>query len=166
MLEINKNTYVSLEEVDNFITENYHHTDTVRVHWEVIDNEEKEMYIKKSAKEIDGLNLKGYKNLGGQVMAFPRFLPAYSLLNGNTVPEEVKEAQKVNVYGLIKNEYTMLENRQFKVLQSLGATKNFKFNKRQSAEINTVDVPNEPAKRVQALASEDALNLIQKWIRG
>lgn len=165
MLEINKNTYVSLEEVNDYILSNYHYTDTIRIHWEVIDDAEKEIYIKKSAKEIDGLNLKGYKNVGGQLMAFPRFLPAYSLLNGNTVPLEVQEAQKINVYGLIKKEYTNLENKQFKVLQALGSTKNFKFNKRQSAEITTVETATEPSKRKQMLSSEEAFGLIQKWVK-
>lgn len=165
MININVNSYVSLEEVDDFIMTNYLPTDTIRVHWEVLDDNEKEIYIKKSAKEIDALNLKGYKN-NSTAMAFPRYLPAYSLRNGNTVPEEVKQAQMINVYGLIKKEYTDLESKQFRILQSLGATKNFKFNKRQSAEVMTVEPIKEPSKRKQALASEQAFNIMQQWVRG
>jgi hypothetical protein len=166
MLELYKDSYVTLEETNEYFENNFNETDTIRIHWEVLTDEEKENYIKKSAREIDGLNLKGYKNISGQKMAFPRFLPAYSLLNGNTVPEEVYEAQKLNIYGLIKKEYTTLESKQFKVLQTLGATKNFKFNRRQSAEISTVEPSNEPLKRKQLLSSEEALGLLSRWLRG
>lgn len=166
MIKLNENSYITLNECEEYIKDNYLPTDTIRVHWEVLPIEEKEIYLRKAVKNIDSLSLKGHKLDFNQKLQFPRSFNTYTMIYGYNVPMEVKQAQCEEVYGLIKKEYTTLENKQFKVLQSLGAVKNFKFNKRQSAEVNTIENFGEPKKDKQDLASEDAYKLLQFWIWG
>ncbi len=97
MLEINKNTYVTVSEADEMIRQRLNRYDGLRLFWEVLDDEEKESYLLRAAEQIDSLAYPGSKTSSAQAMTFPRFPE-------QTVPLKVKLAQVYNALGFLNAE--------------------------------------------------------------
>ena len=117
MLEVGKNTYVTIEEATEYIENNYSAKNILRVHWSVCPDEYKEQYLRKSMIEIEALPFVGRKTIWSSELQFPRTLlnaplytrrsPVFLLYNRSDsgVPKEVKEAEIENALGIIKKEY-------------------------------------------------------------
>lgn len=117
MLEVGKNTYVTIEEATEYIEENYSPKNILRAHWDVCPDEYKEQYLRKSMIEIESLPFVGWKTIWTGPLQFPRTLmnaplyvmhnPIYLMYNNNAyeVPLQVKQAEIENALGIIKKEY-------------------------------------------------------------
>lgn len=117
MLEVGKNTYVTIEEADEYIAENYSEKNILRAHWTVCPDEYKEQYLRKSMIEIEALPFVGRKTIWTGELQFPRTLlnaplyvmhnPVYLMYNRDEtkVPKEVKEAEIENALGIIQKSY-------------------------------------------------------------
>nr|DAL86603.1 MAG TPA: Putative Head Tail Connector Protein [Caudoviricetes sp.] len=117
MLEVGKNTYVTIEEADEYIAENYSEKNILRAHWTVCPDEYKEQYLRKSMIEIEALPFVGRKTIWSSELQFPRTLlnaplyvmhnPIYLMYNRDEtkVPKEVKEAEIENALGIIQKSY-------------------------------------------------------------
>lgn len=117
MLEVGKNTYVTVEEATEYIQENYAPKNILRAHWDVCPDTYKEQYLRKSMIEIEALPFVGRKTIWSGPLQFPRTLmnaplyvmrnPIYLMYNANAyeVPPQVKAAEIENALGIIKKEY-------------------------------------------------------------
>jgi len=117
MLQVGKNTYVTVSEADEYITAHYTEKNILRAHWTVCPEEFKEQYLLKSIQQIEALPFVGRKTVWSSELQFPRTLlntplytrrsPVFLMYNrsDNEIPEEVKEAQIENALGIIRGEY-------------------------------------------------------------
>ena len=78
--------YVTIAEADTYITAHYLSTDPLRVAWESLSDEDKQVLLTRSYEAIETLPLRGRKASCGQQGAFPRW-------PDTAVPECVKSAQ-------------------------------------------------------------------------
>lgn len=114
-IKIGINSYVTLEEANEYLDNNYISTSLERNKWNSLTDDDKEIYLIDSAKSLNGLKYKGRKQLDGQYLAFPRVnnilpgyinIPVYMLQNSDYTLikgfgngdglESAKEAQIVN----------------------------------------------------------------------
>lgn len=156
---VGKNTYVTITEADEYITAYKKQYDPLRVHWSVLEDEEKAMLLKKALQEIERLPFSGSKREISQDLAFPRIRkgvpfilsknPLYVMANRDTyeIPEEVKQAQIENALGFIRKEYKDSVNAEKFSVYGLGVN------------------PPETAKE-SALTSEYAAQLLNGWMGG
>lgn len=152
MLKQGENTYVTLEESDEYINAYYVKYAPLRVFWSVLDDDEKESYLRNSLTEIEALPFVGSKYRVSQKLAFPRikqsggsgFAYPYGAFYGGSsdygvTPEEVKGAQVENALSLIGKECMAQTDKQFMIMQSLGSMKNIKYNKREAGDVGMGD---------------------------
>ena len=85
--------YVTIAEANDYIAAHYLSTDPLRVAWESLIDEYKQVLLTRSYDAIETLPLRGRKASGGQQGAFPRW-------PDTTVPECVKSAQIENALEL------------------------------------------------------------------
>ncbi len=174
-----KNTYVTVQYADNYVYTHYAQFHPLRVHYSVLTDDEKADYLLCAMQEIEQLPFVGRKYLVTQPLQFPRmracpcgvsspyYLTAF-LGNPNIydVPECVKQAQVENALGLIAREISSVSDKQFMTMQSLGAIKNTKYNKREAGEIGFgEDLTGASVKRCP-LASVRAYTLLREWLGG
>lgn len=117
MLEVGKNSYVTVQEATEYITAHYSEKNALRAHWAACSDEYKETYLLKSLQEIEALPFVGRKTVWTNTLQFPRSLlnaplyvrrnPVYILYNrsDSKIPQEVKAAQIENALGIIRTEY-------------------------------------------------------------
>ena len=178
MLEEGKNTYATVEFADEYIAENYTPHNPLRVHFSVLTNDEKAVYLRKALQEIERLHFVGRKYLVTQSLQFPRIRsgslgmsPTYAAVfignfGDNQVPVCVKQAQVENALGIIANEIAAVSDKQFMTLQSLGIIKNTKYNKREAGDLGFgADITGATANRCP-LSSTKAYELVREWLGG
>ena len=173
MLKVGENSYLTIEDADQYIAEYYKEYDDLRVIWSVLTVEEKEVYLKNSLAEIERLPFIGEKYLFTQKLQFPRQLypvtsgcpPSYLAiyLGTGTIPEEIKGAQAENALGLLGKEWSARADRQFKTANTLGIMKNIKYNRREFGEA-TLGEEITGSKRRSALTSPVAEQLLRKFL--
>lgn len=73
MLVINENSYVTVEEADNYITSHFLSDDEYRVKWISLSVEDKETCLIRSTQALDNLKYIGRKK-GAQKLQFPRIM--------------------------------------------------------------------------------------------
>lgn len=78
--------YVTLDEANQYIAENYMSTETLRISWEALDPADRATLLRRSFQVIELLPLTGHKTSPSQLTAFPRCPDA-------EVPDNVKFAQ-------------------------------------------------------------------------
>lgn len=83
-------TYITLAEAETYISTYYVSTNPLRVNWNKLSNDDKEVYLRNGAKAIDSLVLRGKRATLEQTMEFPRIIDKESQL---VVPDDVKNAQ-------------------------------------------------------------------------
>ena len=79
-------SYVTVEEANNYIKLNYTSSESLRITWEGLASEDKQVLLNRAAAAIDSLPLPGRKTYPDQENAFPRY-------PSKEVPEDVKAAQ-------------------------------------------------------------------------
>lgn len=117
-LVVGTNSYITVDEADQLITENYLSTDPLRVAWEALATGDKEVLLRRAAAQIDRLPFTGRVADVNQKMAFPR----KAVFNDSPeIPEEVKSAQALqSVYYLDDANVTLATTRA--ELQRAGVT--------------------------------------------
>lgn len=71
-IKVNFNSYVTLEEADDYIKTYYTSTSAERTTWESLPEEDKIIALLSSARALNNLRYKGQKKIKGQPLAFPR----------------------------------------------------------------------------------------------
>lgn len=94
-LIVGTNSYVTLEEAEQYIADYYLTTDNLRIQWNSLPTEDKQTALRKSARLIDALPLVGRKATNTQTMAFPRIRRGPMCLGAEAgaIPQEVKDSQ-------------------------------------------------------------------------
>lgn len=72
MLTVGVDTYATLEEVNKYIQENYLSTDMLRIAWDSLSDEDREVYIRRAFQQINALPYTGRPSARNQVLSFPR----------------------------------------------------------------------------------------------
>lgn len=85
--------YVTLEEANDYVRTHYLETEDVRINWEDLEDESKEILLRKSFECIDSLIYTGRKTFPEQDTSFPRY-------------PETEVSQKVK-YAQIENALTL-----------------------------------------------------------
>ena len=82
-------SYVTVEEANVYIQNNLLTTDPLRISWEALFDEEKQVLLNRSAAVINSLPFPGRKMNVNQENAFPRY-------PNTDVPDDIKAAQIEN----------------------------------------------------------------------
>lgn len=157
MLEVGKNSYISVENADELVRILFPTYDGYRVYWSVLTEDEKESYLIRSMQQIESLHIAGCKHNLNQLLKFPR-------IKEKGVSETVKMAQFYNAIGCMNDDLKSAEKTQQQSLQSLGIAENMKFNKRFSAEIDMGTTSF--AVKKNPLSSVKAYNLLKPYLFG
>lgn len=72
MIEVNVDTYVTVEEADEYVGKYYLATDDKNLAWTALTIEQKEVALRNSAMAIDSIIYPGRKKSSDQEMEFPR----------------------------------------------------------------------------------------------
>lgn len=72
-LIILKDSYISLEDANTYIHNHYLPTDSLRVSWDALDNESREILLRKAFIKINRLPFTGRPSNPQQSLPFPRF---------------------------------------------------------------------------------------------
>lgn len=73
-LDINKESYVTLDEANEIASKNYTSTSDILVKWNALSDSDKEVLLRNSCTSIDCLKFDGVKARANQSLAFPRKL--------------------------------------------------------------------------------------------
>lgn len=177
MFELNENTYVSLQDADDYINEHYQKHHPLRVHWSVLEDTEKQTYLLQSTAQIEKLPFIGRKAFITQSMAFPRVrerrafasMLEFRLTYGVTteiIPTSVKQAEIENALDIIMEQIKSVSDKQFLTMQSLGAVKNTKYNKREAGDLGFGAELTGGMQQKCPISSAKAYNLLREWIGG
>ena len=142
-LKVNVNSYVSLDEADDFVEQNYSEKNNLACHWKVLSDSTKSIYLVKSARQIDSQMYAGRRLTRLQFMAFPRS----EGWKHCTIPDEVKIAQIINALAIF-NERLKKDSRIAKSGQPIAAE-------------NPIF---EPTMGAEKLTSDEALTILRPWI--
>lgn len=178
MLEIGNNSYVDLEFANAYVEKYNIWNAPLRVHWSVLTDDEKESYLHASLSQIEKLKFIGRKVIMRQPLQFPRYISQQNLVgcyhtfkfgiqDGTTteIPIDVQEAQVENALGIISEQISAISDKQFMTLQSLGAVKNTKYNKREAGDIGFSDELKGGTGHVE-IASLRAYQLLKPYVGG
>lgn len=91
--------YVDVEFADNYVATHFVSTDALRENWESLDEEDKEVLLRKSFESIESLPFTGHKLSKDQPMSFPR-------CPWGCTPEAVLKAQVENAVSLADSDST------------------------------------------------------------
>lgn len=125
------NSYVSVEEADDYIELFYNTYAPLRIHWSVLTEEEKQKLLIRSTLQLERLPFSGQREFFDQPLAFPRrsyfisgfltpmsYVIAYNLNGESKIPKEIYFAEIENALGLIQKEY--IYNRDQNMISILG----------------------------------------------
>lgn len=91
MLEVGKDSYVTLEEAESYIAKFYRSNNPGRQRWTLLEEPDKAALLREALIALEALPYLGRRAAAGQELAFPR-LP-YQYGNAEGAPEAVKRAQ-------------------------------------------------------------------------
>lgn len=91
--------YVDLEYADEYVSLHFLSTDDLRLSWEGLSDEDKEVLLRRSVEAIETLRFSGSKTSPGQPYSFPRF-------PSTEIPEAIKAAQVENAISLSDSDTT------------------------------------------------------------
>lgn len=89
--------YVDVAYADEYVSLHFLSTDELRLSWEELSEEDKEVLLRRSFESIESLKFVGVKASPGQLLAFPRF-------PSREVPDAIKAAQVENAVSLSDSE--------------------------------------------------------------
>lgn len=72
MLTVGVDTYVTIEEANEYIAKFYTTTDSLRIQWEAMPDEDKEVYLRRAFQQINKLPYTGCPKNPKQTLPFPR----------------------------------------------------------------------------------------------
>lgn len=166
MLTVGIDTYLTIEEANNYVVDNYPEYDDLAVIWGVLSDRNKESYLRYSLGQIESLVLQGVPLKIGQPLQFPR-KRCYkeATFNNPIIPDEVKEAQIENALALLNKDLFSRSDEQMRTAGTLGLLRNIKYDKRTMGEVGISQglssvASSEPQKRLE---SEEAQYLLKAW---
>lgn len=98
-LILGQNTYVTLEEAQQYITLHYPSTAPQNTAWQELNPSDQEIHLRNATSTIDNLRWAGKKCTPEQVLSFPRQRPAsiqknnFSKTFSETIEKDIKAAQ-------------------------------------------------------------------------
>lgn len=103
-MAVGVDSYVTIAEADLFFSAQFPPLHPLRVHWEVLTDPEKEVYLSRACERLEGLNYRGRRYRADQPLKFPRI--AYGKPSrGDKIPTEVKRAQVLMTAECMREEY-------------------------------------------------------------
>jgi len=173
MLEVGVNSYITIEEADNYITLTYEEFDSLAIRWTILSERDKVSLLIKSVQQIEALVLPGRKVFPFQDLQFPRIQYGQQRLMNmmgitgqiGIVPKQVKDAQAENALGLLKERLARRSDEQIKTMASLGATSNWKYSKRNQGDVGLGEGLTGKADN-KRLSSQIAEQILKSWIGG
>lgn len=164
MLTINVDSYVTLEEADKYVEDNYTEFDDLAVMWGVLSQRDKEAYLRYSLGQLESLVLQGAPLYPNQDLQFPRRECFKSATKENPiVPTEIKEAQIENALAILDKDLGSRSDQQIKSLSSIGAMKNIKYDKKNMGEVG-LGASLTGAVVSKRLESAEAEKFIKAWL--
>lgn len=102
MLTIGVDTYVTIEEADEYVSKYYVSTDDAFTSWGALMQNAKEVYLRRSALEMNSMAFAGRKCSPDQPLAFPRIFTSSrpGIDFSSNIPEDVKIAQIENAISM------------------------------------------------------------------
>ena len=85
-LVVGIDTYVTVEDADKYISENYTSNSSEFNKWNSLTDSDKEVLLRRSASSLNKLQYSGSKRICGQKLAFPRMGKSYSVYSEVWVP--------------------------------------------------------------------------------
>ena len=87
---VGTNSYVTIEEADAFVSENFVSSNEQRIAWEALSDNDKEIYLRNATAAIERLKFTGVKYTDDQNLSFPRV--TYDM-SPEEVPQDICNAQ-------------------------------------------------------------------------
>lgn len=112
MLELNKNTYVNIEDANAYVSSHYLSTDSLRLKWEETNDEDKAILLINACENIEMLKFVGRKYDKNQQLSFPRN-------SCGTVPNEVRHAQVEEAISFFKKDDVLESYKQGLISESI-----------------------------------------------
>lgn len=97
MLEVGVNSYITIEGANDIVKKHLDKYNGLRSFWEILEDEEKEMYLIRAVEEMETVSFVGRKYRPTQALQFPR-------APFEEVPYEIKLAQVYNALGCLNND--------------------------------------------------------------
>lgn len=106
MFLVGVDSYVTVMEADEYVAQFYTTTDPQYLAWNNLDRTSREIYLRKSTRELDSLSFAGRKVDPKQQLAFPRLFTASrpGVKYSTEVPLDIKRAQIENALSLANPE--------------------------------------------------------------
>lgn len=73
-LEMFKDTYVTIAQADQYVKEHYVSNEPLRIQWESLSDEDKEIYLRRAFEQINALPFTGRRRDLRQTLPFPRYI--------------------------------------------------------------------------------------------
>lgn len=73
MLTVGVDTYITLQEANEYVTKYFISSDPLRVQWEATDESDREVYLRRAFEQINGLPFTGKPKSEKQTLPFPRY---------------------------------------------------------------------------------------------
>lgn len=71
-LEVGKDTYITIEQMNQYVKSYYPSTDSLRIQWEAMSEEDQEVYVRRAFEQINSLPFTGRPKNPNQALPFPR----------------------------------------------------------------------------------------------
>jgi hypothetical protein len=152
------NAYVTAAEADKLVRLLLRPYDEFRVFWEVLDDEEKDVYLLRSTEQIDALTFVGRKTVHNQENQFPRD-------GAKTVPQAVMKAVVYNALGFMNSQLKAESAKQIQLLKSLGVVKNLRLDATSVKTVATAESIEQAEPKIP-LESKIAYNLLKPYRYG
>ena len=73
-LEMLKDTYVTVAQADQYVKEHYLSSEPLRIQWESLPEEDKEVYLRRAFEQMNALPYTGRRKNMRQLLPFPRYI--------------------------------------------------------------------------------------------
>lgn len=114
-LKVGVDSYVTLEEAEVIIANNYLSTSEILAKWNSLSNSDKEVMLRTSCRDINNLKFEGRRQRVGQLLEFPRVLTypvgySYRLFIGQFTDNGLVDGDYSDDGGLSKAKEAQVEN--------------------------------------------------------
>lgn len=171
-LTVGTDSYVTVAEADQYITEYYMTLAPERSVWEQLDTADKEVLLRSSAEAIDAIRYTGKKSGGSeQILAFPRIVTSCGCNLMLSDINKIKAAQirEAATRALIATESAMDEDNMGSIDSpgTGGAVSSYTIGNLSETKLSGVAAAEADSRGVTAnLYNEYAKNVLSKWTGG
>ena len=161
MITIGTDSYITVDFADSYIQGFYGEDSNEYSIWDSLETSQKEMYLKKSAMQIDNLPFTGIKKYKDQVMQLPRCNDNVSKFEDNewTYNDLIKYAQAENVVSLMNGKLSS-GGEGGSVRRQLEGVTGFSLDGFSETYSGNID------SKLQIVGSQEALSMLSSWLHG